>query len=178
MTLSAPLPGTTRVTTRATWTIRVEKEYHKFSAAHFLIFEDGSAERLHGHNYRVAVEVGTRRGRHGMVVDFNEVKPRITTILDRLDERFLIPGHHPEVTTEREPDGACCIRYRDRRYVAPAEDVVVLPIVNTSSENLADWIAHELLESIRTELPDLNLCRLEVAVEETAGQRGIVTLEL
>ena len=31
------------------WSIELEKEYFKFSAAHFLIFPDGSAERLHGH---------------------------------------------------------------------------------------------------------------------------------
>jgi len=37
------------------WSIEVEKEYLKFSAAHFLIFPDGSAERLHGDNYRVFV---------------------------------------------------------------------------------------------------------------------------
>ena len=39
------------------YAIRVEKENLKFSSAHFLIFEDGTAERLHGHNYRVAVEL-------------------------------------------------------------------------------------------------------------------------
>ncbi len=40
-----------------TFATRVEKEHLKFSAAHFLIFANGSAERLHGHNYRVAVEL-------------------------------------------------------------------------------------------------------------------------
>jgi len=29
------------------WSIELEKESFKFSAAHFLIFPDGSAERLH-----------------------------------------------------------------------------------------------------------------------------------
>ena len=39
------------------WSIDIQKEAFKFSAAHFLIFPDGSAERLHGHNYRVYVEI-------------------------------------------------------------------------------------------------------------------------
>ena len=39
------------------WAIFLEKEYFKFSAAHFLIFPDGTAERLHGPNYRVMVEI-------------------------------------------------------------------------------------------------------------------------
>ena len=42
------------------WSIEVEKEYLRFSAAHFLIFPDGSAERLHGHNYRVYVALEAR----------------------------------------------------------------------------------------------------------------------
>ena len=39
------------------WSILIEKEYLKFSCAHFLIFPDGSKERLHGHNYQVTAEV-------------------------------------------------------------------------------------------------------------------------
>ena len=55
--------------------IEVDKEYLKFSAAHFLIFPDGSAERLHGHNYRVYVEVEAGDSDvHGgkTVVDYGE----------------------------------------------------------------------------------------------------------
>jgi hypothetical protein len=52
------------------WSIELEKESFKFSAAHFLIFPDGSAERLHGHNYRVFVEIDAAldalRARHGL----------------------------------------------------------------------------------------------------------------
>ncbi len=160
-----------------TWAIRVEKEYHKFSAAHFLIFDDGSAERLHGHNYRVGVEIGARRERHGMVVDFKQIKPLIGDILERLDERLLIPGLHPTLTCDHDDNGEVTIRYLDRRYVVPELDVVVLPITNTSSENLAHWIAVSLAEAVRVRFPSLGLRSLEVSVEETPGQRGIMTLE-
>ena len=52
------------------WSIQVDKQDFRFSAAHFLIFPDGSAERLHGHNYRVAVEVEAGLDEHGLVIDF------------------------------------------------------------------------------------------------------------
>ena len=71
------------------YAMRVEKERLKFSSAHFLIFDDGTAERLHGHNYRVSVELEAATLSHGVIVDFNVVKRRLTQILDRLDERFL-----------------------------------------------------------------------------------------
>ena len=45
------------------WSIAIDKEYLKFSCAHFLIFADGSKERLHGHNYHVASEIDPQKKR-------------------------------------------------------------------------------------------------------------------
>ena len=49
------------------WSISVAKDYLKFSAAHFLIFPDGTAERIHGHNYRVSVDLQTDLDPQGLV---------------------------------------------------------------------------------------------------------------
>jgi len=38
-----------------TYRVRLDKEQHVFSAAHFITFNGDVCERLHGHNYRVAV---------------------------------------------------------------------------------------------------------------------------
>jgi 6-pyruvoyltetrahydropterin/6-carboxytetrahydropterin synthase len=155
------------------WSIDLEKEYFKFSAAHFLIFPDGSAERLHGHNYRVRVRLGAELTRFGLVLDFKMVKPVVRAICDRLDEHWIVPGEHEELRIERRTDGSVEVVYRDRRYAAPAEDVLVLPINNTSSENLAAWFGRELLAELARRFPDVHPTELEVAVEETAGQRGV-----
>lgn len=155
------------------WSIEVDKEYFKFSAAHFLIFPDGSAERLHGHNYRVYVAVHAPLTRHGLVVDFKMIKPVIRALVDELDEHWLLPGRHPELKVAPAGPGQVDIRYRERRYAAPAEDVIVLPVNNTSAENLSAWIGQELLSRLRARFPDVALDRLDVAVEETPGQRGV-----
>ena len=161
----------------ATWRIHVEKEYHKFSAAHFLIFDDGSAERLHGHNYRVAVEIDTPRTSHGMVIDFKRIKPLVSAIIEPLDETFVIPGLHPDLTCHAINDVETEIRHGKRRYVVPTDEVQILPILNSSSENLAEWIGASLLDSIRATFPAVKLARLSVSVEETPGQQGIFTLD-
>jgi 6-pyruvoyltetrahydropterin/6-carboxytetrahydropterin synthase len=154
------------------WSIELEKESFKFSAAHFLIFPDGSAERLHGHNYRVRVRLGADLSRFGLVLDFKMVKPVVRAICDRLDEHWIVPGEHQELRIERRADSVEIV-YRDRRYAAPAEDVLVLPINNTSSENLAAWFGRELLAELARRFPDVHPTELEVAVEETSGQRGV-----
>ena len=155
------------------WSIDLYKEYFKFSAAHFLIFPDGSAERLHGHNYRVFVEIEAELTRHGLVLDFKQVKPLVRELVDGLDEHWLGPGNHPVLAWKERDDGLIEVRYLERFYAAPREDVIVLPINNTSSENLATWIGRELHQRLGKRFADLALYRLRVAVEETAGQSGV-----
>ncbi len=154
------------------WSIQVEKEYLKFSAAHFLIFPSGEAERLHGHNYRVFVQLEAELTRHGLVLDFKMVKPVIRELVDALDEHWLLPGEHPEIRIEERADGVVEVRYRDRYYAAPAEDVIVLPLNNTSAENLAAWFGRQLLARLSERFPDVEARGLLVGVEETSGQRG------
>ena len=156
------------------WSISIEKDYLKFSAAHFLIFPDGTAERLHGHNYKVYVDVHTDLDAHGLVVNFKEIKPLIRALCDELDEHLLLPGQHPVLTTRRV--GAQLeIRYRERHYLIPADEVIVLPIGNTSDENLATWFGRTLRSRMAAVWPTLAVRRLCVGVEETPGQRGIWT---
>lgn len=159
------------------WSIEIDKDYLKFSAAHFLIFPDGSAERLHGHNYKVFVDLHTDLDAHGLVVNFKEIKPLIRALCDELDERVLIPGLHPVLTSAPAADGENLeIRYRERRYSIPRDEIRVLPIGNTSAENLAAWFGRTLREHMRGRWPRLRVTRLAVGVEETPGQRGVWTL--
>ena len=155
------------------WSIEIDKEYLKFSSAHFLIFPDGSAERLHGHNYRVAMEARGALDAHGLVIDFKEIKPVIRELVDSLDEHWLIPGEHHELTYAEREDGVMEVRYRERYYAAPREDVIVLPINNTSAENLSAWLGKELLQRMEARFPAAQVQMLRVSVEETPGQRGV-----
>lgn len=159
------------------WSIAINKDYLKFSAAHFLIFPDGTAERLHGHNYKVFLELQTELDPHGLVVNFKEIKPLVRKLCDELDEHMLIPGKHPVLTAERQADGNTEIRYKRRRYSIPSEEVIVLPIGNTSAENLATWFGRTLGERMAQLWPHLVVKRLSIGVEETPGQRGTWTLE-
>lgn len=67
------------------FTIRVEKT---FSAAHRVTGPGGKCEELHGHTYRVEVAIAAKKlDRHGMVVDFAEVRERLAGILP--DHKYL-----------------------------------------------------------------------------------------
>ena len=109
------------------------------------------------------------------MVNFQEIKPLIRQLCDELDEHLLIPGEHPVLTAEVV--GAHCeIRYRERHYLVPKDEVIVLPIGNSSAENLAAYFGRTLRDRMRGPWPGLVVQRLSVAVEETPGQRGVWTL--
>lgn len=159
------------------WSIEIAKEYFKFSAAHFLIFPDGSSERLHGHNYRVRVAIEARLSQHGLVLDFKQVKPVVRELVDELDEHWLVPGEHAQLRYRHREDGVTEVEYAGLRYSAPTGDVIVLPINNTSSENLSAWVGRELSRRLALRFPDVRIRKLQVAVEETSGQWGVYTYE-
>ena len=154
------------------WSIHLQKETFKFSAAHFLIFPDGTAERLHGHNYRVYVTIDAALDRFGLVLDFKTVKPVIRAMVDELDEHWLLPGEHPVLSAARREDGVVEVRYLERYYAAPEEDVIILPMNNVSAENLATWLGRELRRRLETRFEHLLIRQMTLAVEETSGQRG------
>lgn len=155
------------------WAIHMHKEYFKFSCAHFLIFPDGSKERLHGHNYHVDAEIEGQLTDKGIVIDFILVKPVIRELCDSLDEHWLLPGEHPELEITPRDDGHTEVVYRGCRYLAPSEEVIVLPINNTSAENLSTWIGRELVRRIGERFGKTQIQRLKLSVSETSGQWGV-----
>ena len=158
------------------FTVRVSKDYTVFCAGHFITYEGSQCEPLHGHNYRASVLVEGRLTEDAYVFNFVIMKKLLRTICDRLDHRMLLPRDNPRL--EIHVDGAeVSVRYQNKRYLFPAEDVVLLPIPNTTAEMLAEWIMHEFI----TALDPLNrrgLEALEIEVEESFGQSASCRQEL
>lgn len=155
--------------------IRLDAEGLQFAAAHFATFGD-DLEPLHGHNYRVIAEVsGTLTG-DAWIIDFGRAKRVIREICAELDHRFLLQGSSPELRAVHE-NGEWLIEWRHRRYVMPEEDVVSLPINNTTAERLAEWLAGRLAGVFRG-AGDANVNQIRVGVEEAPGQSGWCSLSI
>lgn len=160
-----------------TYSLLLEKEYFKFSCAHFLIFPNGEKERLHGHNYQVCCEIsGEIMANKGILIDFIQVKPHIRSLCDYLDEHWLIPEHNELLTYTHREDGHTAVQFKDCHYLAPTEEVIVLPINNTSAENLATWFAQSLHEKLVHEFGAIRVRALKICVSETSGQSAIFTM--
>ncbi|MBN3038220.1 MAG: 6-carboxytetrahydropterin synthase QueD [Candidatus Omnitrophica bacterium] len=69
------------------YAIRVQAH---FNAAHNLRGYHGKCERLHGHNWKVEVELtATGLNKIGMVCDFKKVKEKLQSVLKKLDHCHL-----------------------------------------------------------------------------------------
>ena len=147
--------------------IALAKEDFKFSAAHFTLFAGGEAELLHGHNYRVRVELGGNElDEEGLLVDLDAFKKVLRAACARLDSRTLLPGESRRLEWI-EQDDAIEIRCGDRSYRFPSADILVLPLANTSMELLARMLWRELAEH----LGGTRVEWMAVSVEESSGQR-------
>ncbi len=61
-----------------------------FAAAHSLREYPGDCQRLHGHNWKIEVEVSASElDKLGMVIDFKQIKQATKTATDRLDHQYL-----------------------------------------------------------------------------------------
>ncbi len=62
----------------------------EFSSAHILNGHKGQCKQMHGHNWKVEVEVcGNKLDNIGMVIDFKDIKKSTNNIVDELDHEFL-----------------------------------------------------------------------------------------
>lgn len=150
-------------------TLHLYKQNFKFSSAHFLIFDDKKAEKLHGHNYQVRVDLGFASeeslNAKGFFVDFNVFKKFIKARLDVWDEMVLLPAKHKDMKiTKKSP--SLEVRFRDRFYVFPENEVHLLPVTNTSVEQLSRLLAEEFFQEFQSQ----GVSNLRVRVEETRGQ--------
>lgn len=150
-------------------TLVVDKAAIGFAAAHFSILEGGS-ERIHGHNYHVAVRARGRVGPGGIIVDFGRIKEALVAECDALDHRMLLPAECPDVELRHDGQGGLEVREGRRRFVFPREEVCLLPVVNTTCECLAGYLGGRL----RDRLGGVAVS-LEVTVEESPGQGVTVT---
>ena len=165
-----------------TTSLRLAKQNFKFSSAHFLIFDQNSAEMLHGHNYQVVVtilapDVGNASdsaGKMGYMVDFNVLKKFIKARLDIWDEHVLLPKNHPDMkSTLSSNQKNYEITFRDRFYSLPKDEVIWLDISNTSVEQLSSILAEEFSK----EFKKYGVTELTVEVEETRGQSAATTIK-
>ncbi len=148
-------------------TLYIDKESHKFSAAHFTIFSATERERLHGHNYSVSARIVAPLGENGFSADYNVYKNRLAELCDSLDEYLLLAEHSPFQRVEEHG-----INYRvffagdEMQFLR--SDTLLLPLRNVTVEELSRYLLARLVEASAGE----DLREIELCVASGAAQKG------
>lgn len=148
--------------------VRVTKDHLVFSAGHFISYEGHKCERLHGHNFRVAIEVQGTLDENHCVIDFAVLKDYAKAITGELDHRMLLPTKNNAIKLEVS-EKRVEVFYRDRQWSFPRGDTLLLPIENTTAELLARYVAYRLKDDLEKNLQFVPTV-LRVEVEENTGQ--------
>ena len=137
--------------------MKIAKEY-RWEMGHRLTFHKGGCESLHGHSYKMLIELAGEKDINGMLLDYFDIDSIVKPILARLDHGFVV--------------------YKDDREVIDFLNRInsknlVLPFQPTA-ENLCEYI----LENLKSANFPANIKTLRVRLSETEDVFADETVEL
>jgi 6-pyruvoyltetrahydropterin/6-carboxytetrahydropterin synthase len=153
--------------------VHISKDNLMFAAGHFVSYDGDKVEPLHGHNYRFSVTIEGPTDENAYVFNFVTLKRIMKRLADELDHRMLLPRTNPLIAIETPDDSGVIVRTPGRWYRFPLEDVVLLPLPNTTVEMLAQYLCGRLRQELSARADAAHLTALEVEVEETFGQMAV-----
>lgn len=148
--------------------LRIANDQLVFSAGHFITLADGVCESVHGHDYRVAVELWGELGPHQYLVDYLALEKMAQALLAEWDHKMLLPTEHPEIRVLPGP-AEVEVTFGRRRWLFPADDCRLLAVGNTTTERLAEQLALRLLRELDSQT-GYRPHRLRVEISEGAGR--------
>ena len=157
--------------------ISIAREQYKISCAHMTVFPDGTKERLHGHNYTLAIALELDTVELAAMIPFAPIKAALGELCAAWKERVLVAIKNPFFELIRDDD-ELEFKLCGDRYVMPRQDALLLPIDNISVEALAAHLASLLRERLADVLSTPHVRTLEVTVEESPGQGASCIVEL
>ncbi len=148
-------------------TLYIDKERHKFSAAHYTIFNARERERLHGHNYSVSAKIVAPLGENGFSADYNVYKDRLGQLCEALDEYLLLAADSPFQRIVAE-GGEYRVEFAGETMRFLRSDTLLLPLSNVTVEELSYYLLAQMLAlSAGEALREVRIC-----VASGPGQKG------
>jgi len=144
------------------FSVIINRDTLRFSASHWVKYSptvieqdhDGGiairrenttlVEPLHGHTFRVKLEISGDLDEFGCVIDFVLVEQIMVKILHHYEHKILIPANDPDLIL-RDDGHQIKIGVLNSAWEFPAKDVKFLPAKNASTESIASIILAEFV---------------------------------
>lgn len=151
-------------------TIELFREDLHFSAGHFTIFSATEREKMHGHNYQIHAFITTLIEHDGIRFDYRIFHEKLMRICKQLNLCFLLPSESRYLKIE-EQGNYYHAYFNGEMLPFLKSDVVILPIANTTVEELSHWFIQQLIED-KNELEKHGVQALTIKVISNAGRSG------
>lgn len=138
--------------------VKLGKDF-AWEMAHRLPFHEGPCKNIHGHSYKMRVELIGDLDENGMVLDFYDISKVVQPYIDKLDHAFLCNEKDEKVITFLKENNF-------KLYIMPN---------NTTSEYMAMYLANEFAPEFRK---FKNLDVMHVRVYETVDAFAEVSVVL
>lgn len=127
--------------------MKIAKEF-RWEMGHRLPEHLGKCKNIHGHSYRMIVELHGSVDESGMVMDYYDVKKIVEPIIEELDHSFMVYKEDKEIISFLE-------KMNSKKVIVEFQSTV---------ENICTYILNEIKKQ---KLPG-NITRLSVRIYETA----------
>ncbi len=119
-----------------------------------------------------------QNGPDRFLYNFSDLKPVVREECAALDHRMLLAANNMLLSytyTESEVE----VRTGTRHYLFPLAEVALLPVENTTAEELAAYLLGRIRDRLRSQarIENANLTTIEVGVEEQPGQMAYYSAE-
>ena len=125
--------------------LELKTDAMKFSAGHFMMHDATRRETMHGHDYQVSVRLLTRIIQNGMSFDVRDFKKLVANLCKSLDYRFILPAQSDFIRLE-ETESHWLAKLQEESISFLKRDAVVLPICNSTLEELSHWFVQQLTQ--------------------------------
>lgn len=157
-------------------TIELFREDLHFSAGHFTIFSATEREKMHGHNYHVHAFITTLVEKDGIQFDYRFYHQKLMVICKQLNLCFLLPSESRFLKIE-EHGNYYHAHFDQEMLPFLKNDVVILPIANTTVEEISHWFIQQLIQD-KNELRVNSVQALTIKITSNAGRSGSASWSL
>jgi len=126
--------------------MKIAKEF-RWEMGHRLPFHNGKCVNLHGHSYKMMVELSGEPDNNGMVLDYYDVKNIIAPLVEELDHAFMVKSGDDKLLN-------LLVEMNSKHVVVPFD---------STAENLCLYFLDKI---ISTKLPS-NINGVKVKIFET-----------
>lgn len=137
--------------------MKIAKDF-KWEMGHRLFFHKGKCKNLHGHSYKLRIELEGKQDKNGILLDYYDLKKIVSPIIDKLDHSFLVYEKDKELIRELK-------KLNSKFTVVPFE---------ATAENICSYFLSAIS---KTKLPS-NINSVKILIWETEDSYAETFLKL